>query len=111
MKIVFVIHLLLSTFLTSNPAGELQPPRSSTAINEASSAAQPEPAVVLSEGVVEMFNSRKGSGFIKPNSSSKLVFVHASDTKISISKNQTVIYEVKKDGKGSRAVNVQLKNP
>ncbi|MCE7923391.1 MAG: cold shock domain-containing protein [Haliscomenobacteraceae bacterium CHB4] len=65
----------------------------------------------MSEGTVLFFDKRKGAGFIQPASSSKKIFVHASDTKERISAKQTVTYVVVKDKKGERAVQVQVKQP
>lgn len=112
MKVVFVFHLLLGTLFGTTPSGDLsQIARQYPVLNEYRCAAQPETEVVLSEGTVLFFDKRKGAGFIQPASSSKKIFVHASDTKERISTNQTVTYVVMKDKKGERAVQVQVKQP
>ncbi len=103
MKIFFVVSLLLGPVFYSIQPDKWPAPTSAV---EAS-----EPAPVMSEGTVQQFNSRRGTGFIKPASSNKLVFVHASDTKERLTANQVVIYTVVKDSKGERAVQVQAKQP
>lgn len=111
MKVIFVFHLLLGTLFSVNRPGggtaTTPPPLS----DERCFVAQTNAEVVLSEGTVLFFDKRKGAGFIQPASSSKKIFVHASDTKERISAKQTVTYVVVKDKKGERAVQVQVKQP
>lgn len=108
MKILFVFSLLLGPVFRHDIHGPVQP---SCVVEAALAEDLPEPSVVLSEGVVQQFNARRGTGFIKPATSNKLIFVHASDTKERLSANQTVLYTVTKDSKGERAVQVQVKQP
>ena len=104
MKIMFVVNLLLGTLIGAaryNDFSQVPVP----------AAAPSEKEAVLSEGTVVFFDSRKGAGFIQPASSSKKIFVHASDTKERIKANQKVTYVTTKDKKGERAVEVEVKQP
>jgi len=58
------------------------------------------------EGTVKFFNRTKGFGFISYNNGKDEVFVHKSDVKGYIKKNDTVTFEIAKTKKGLAAVNV-----
>ncbi|MBV6438688.1 MAG: hypothetical protein EPGJADBJ_00312 [Saprospiraceae bacterium] len=111
MKVIFVFHLLLGTLFSVNRPGGGTPVSHLPLLAENCCTAQTDTEVVLSEGTVLFFDKRKGAGFIQPASSSKKIFVHASDTQERISAKQTVTYVVVKDKKGERAVQVQVKQP
>ena len=57
------------------------------------------------EGTVKFFNRTKGFGFISYNNNEE-VFVHKSDVKGYIKKNDKVTFEIAKTKKGLAAVNV-----
>jgi len=57
------------------------------------------------EGTVKFFNRTKGFGFIAYDNNEE-VFVHKSDVKGYIKKNDKVTFEVAKTKKGLAAVNV-----
>lgn len=59
-------------------------------------------------GTVKFFDETKGFGFIKSNDSSEEFFVHVSGTNESITKDDTVTFEVQDGKKGLNAVNVSL---
>ncbi len=59
-------------------------------------------------GKVKFFNSSKGFGFIKDESSGKEYFVHVSGLVDEIKENDDVTFELKEGKKGLNAVNVKL---
>jgi len=62
----------------------------------------------MQSGTVKFFNELKGFGFIKSDSSSEEIFVHASGLIDQIKENDKVTFEVERGKKGLNAVNVQL---
>ena len=66
-----------------------------------------EPAFLRS-GTVEFFNSEKGYGFIKDNSSRDSFYVHATAVTDPIKDRDQVTFEVGKGPRGPVAVNVKL---
>lgn len=64
----------------------------------------------MPQGIVKWFNTTKGYGFIKPDTSTRDVFVHATALQgvTSLAENQRVSFDVESDGKGkTKAVNVR----
>ncbi len=65
----------------------------------------------MSVGTVKWFNPAKGFGFIQPDGGSKDVFVHVSAVERSglgyLSEGQRVKFEVQRDPRGPKAVNLQ----
>lgn len=63
-------------------------------------------------GVVRWFNDQKGYGFIKPDEGDKEIFVHYSgiikDGFKSLIENSKVEFDVDKNEKGLKAVNVKI---
>ncbi len=63
-------------------------------------------------GVVKWFNNVKGFGFIEPESGSGDIFVHYSEIQSdgykTLSRGQTVEYDVKEGPKGMQALNVAV---
>lgn len=61
-------------------------------------------------GVVKWFNNVKGFGFIEPESGDGDIFVHYSEIRSdgykTLSRGQTVQYEVRQGPKGKQALNV-----
>ncbi|OHB71774.1 MAG: cold-shock protein [Planctomycetes bacterium RBG_16_43_13] len=61
-------------------------------------------------GTVKWFNDQKGYGFIQMDGSSEDLFVHYSAVKMdgfkTLAAGDKVEFEVQKDGKGSKAINV-----
>jgi CspA family cold shock protein len=65
----------------------------------------------MAKGKVKWFNNQKGYGFITPESG-KDVFVHysaiMSEGFKSLEEGQEVEFEIQKDAKGEKAVNVKV---
>ncbi|MCG8309280.1 MAG: cold shock domain-containing protein [Cytophagales bacterium] len=59
------------------------------------------------QGTVKFFNESKGYGFIKPDDSSKDIFVHSSGLVDDIRENDRVEYDSEMGQKGMNAVNVK----
>ena len=62
----------------------------------------------MKNGVVKFFNSTKGFGFIKDESSGEDIFVHSSGLMDQIRENDNVTFDVQNGKKGLNAVNVKL---
>jgi CspA family cold shock protein len=62
----------------------------------------------MSTGTVKFFNTSKGFGFIKDNSSEKEYFVHVSGLNDEIRENDEVTFDLQEGKKGINAVNVKL---
>ena len=62
------------------------------------------------QGTVKFFSENKGFGFIKPDDSSKDIYVHSSGLIDQISENDKVEYDEEQGEKGMNAVNVKLVN-
>lgn len=62
----------------------------------------------MKNGVVKFFNSTKGFGFIKDESSGEDVFVHSSGLMDDIREDDKVTFDVQNGKKGLNAVNVKL---
>jgi CspA family cold shock protein len=62
----------------------------------------------MKNGVVKFFNSTKGFGFIKDESSGEDIFVHSSGLMDDIRENDNVTFDVQNGKKGLNAVNVKL---
>lgn len=62
----------------------------------------------MKNGVVKFFNSTKGFGFIKDESSGEDIFVHSSGLQDDIRENDKVTFETQNGKKGLNAVNVRL---
>ena len=60
------------------------------------------------EGSVKFFNSEKGYGFIRENSTSTDYFVHEDNLMDRIKENDTVVFELGSGPKGPIAINVKL---
>jgi len=67
--------------------------------------------VKQSAGTVKWFNNQKGFGFIRDNDGEDL-FVHYSDIRMEgrreLAEGQRVSYEVEKNSKGLKAINVVI---
>ena len=61
-------------------------------------------------GVVKWFNNAKGFGFIEPSGGGDDIFVHYSEIQNdgykTLSRGQSVKYEIKQGPKGAQALNV-----
>jgi CspA family cold shock protein len=62
----------------------------------------------MKNGVVKFFNSTKGFGFIKDESSGEDIFVHSSGLMDEVRENDKVKFDVQNGKKGLNAVNVKL---
>lgn len=66
----------------------------------------------MQQGKIKFFNETKGFGFITPDAGGDEVFVHFSSIKTqgfkTLKEGQRVSYDVEKDAKGTKAVNVQV---
>lgn len=67
----------------------------------------------MQTGIVKIWNSQKGFGFIICDKDEEDIFVNANDLHISVPgkklrEGQKVKFDVRSDLKGDRAVNVQL---
>ena len=62
----------------------------------------------MKNGVVKFFNSTKGFGFIKDESSGEDIFVHSSGLMDDVRENDKVTFDVQNGKKGLNAVNVKL---
>ncbi|MFD2247393.1 cold-shock protein [Pontibacter ruber] len=61
----------------------------------------------MNNGIVKFFNSEKGFGFIKDESSNQEYFVHVTGLIDEIRENDRVTFELKEGKKGLNAVNVK----
>ena len=65
----------------------------------------------MTTGTVKFFNQIKGFGFITPEDGSKDVFVHISAVEragmTELSEGQKVAFEVQRDPRGPKAINLQ----
>jgi cold shock CspA family protein len=61
-------------------------------------------------GVVTMFNTDKGYGFIRDTSSQKSVFVHINAVHGEIKERDHVSFDLQRTAKGDSAINVQKKS-
>jgi len=61
----------------------------------------------MKTGTVKFFNQRKGYGFIVDNETAKEVFVHHTGLLDPIKNDDKVSFEIEKDQKGVKAVNVK----
>jgi len=57
-------------------------------------------------GIVIMYNDKKGFGFIRDLVSGEEIFVHANNADFPLKQNGEVSFEVEKDFRGKKAVNV-----
>jgi len=62
------------------------------------------------QGTVKFFDENKGFGFIKPDDSSKEIYVHSSGLIDQIRENDKVEYDEERGKKGMNAVTVKLVN-
>ncbi len=62
------------------------------------------------QGTVKFFNETKGFGFIKPDDSSKDIYVHSSGLIDQIRENDKVEYDEERGKKGMNPVTVKLVN-
>lgn len=62
----------------------------------------------MKRGIVKFFNSSKGFGFIKDESSGMEYFVHVSGLKDDIRDNDEVSFDLEQGKKGLNARNVRL---
>lgn len=65
------------------------------------------PQEVIRQGIVTLFNSSKGYGFIRDLQSQQSVFVHQNELIDAIRENDAVTFEVKMTPKGASAVQVK----
>lgn len=61
---------------------------------------------VKNQGTVKFFNTEKGFGFIKSDTSKEDIFVHVTGIIDEIKENDAVEYELQQGRKGLNAVNV-----
>ncbi len=66
----------------------------------------------MTTGTVKFFSTTKGFGFITPDDGGKDVFVHITEVEragmMSLMEGQKVNFEVQKDTRGPKAVNLQV---
>ena len=62
----------------------------------------------MKNGIVKFFNTVKGFGFIKEDSTGTEYFVHVTGCVDSINENDAVEFEVKEGQRGPSAINVKL---
>jgi len=62
----------------------------------------------MAKGSVKFFNSTKGFGFIKDDSTNTDIFVHHTGLKDKIKEGDRVTYEKEQGKKGVNAINVEL---
>ena len=62
----------------------------------------------MNNGTVKFFNSEKGFGFLKDDSSTKEYFVHSSGLISQIREGDNVTFDLQEGKKGLNAVNVKL---
>lgn len=60
------------------------------------------------QGTVKFFNSEKGFGFIKCETTKEDIFVHVSGLIDEIKENDTVEFETQQGRKGMNAINVTI---
>ena len=65
------------------------------------------PEDVIRTGIVTLFNSSKGYGFIRDLQSQQSVFVHQNELIDAIHENEKVVFEVKMTPKGASAIKVK----
>lgn len=72
-------------------------------------------SIMSNTGVVKWFNNAKGFGFIEPSEGGDDIFVHYSEIQNegykTLSRGQSVEYEVKEGPKGAQALNVMPVEP
>ncbi|NLF43128.1 MAG: cold shock domain-containing protein [Bacteroidales bacterium] len=61
----------------------------------------------METGTIKFFNHKKGYGFIVDDNTSKDVFVHFSDLIEQVDNDDKVIFDVQKDERGIKAINVK----
>lgn len=66
-----------------------------------------EPQEVIRQGIITMFNSSKGYGFIRDLQSQQSVFVHLNELIDPVGENDRVTFEIKNTPKGASAVQVK----
>lgn len=64
----------------------------------------------MQKGTIKFFNSVKGFGFIKSESTGEEIFVHVTGLIDEVRENDEVVYETERGKKGLNAVNVRLAN-
>ena len=64
--------------------------------------------MIMSNGIVKLFNNTKGFGFITPDEGGKDVFVHQTGLTEEIREGDKVSYDVQDGQKGLNAVNVKV---
>ena len=65
------------------------------------------PQEVIRQGVITMFNTSKGYGFIRDQQSQQSVFVHQNELIDPVGENDKVTFEIKNTPKGASAVQVK----
>ncbi|HEX8462969.1 MAG TPA: cold shock domain-containing protein [Segetibacter sp.] len=66
-----------------------------------------DPAELVRTGVITMFNSSKGFGFIKDSVSQESVFVHINELDGPVKEKDKVVFEVQNGHKGLSAIKVR----
>lgn len=69
--------------------------------------AGPDTKATTRKGTLTSFNDAKGYGFITDLNTRESIFVHSSNFKQLIQKNDTVSFEIERNAKGVSAVNVR----
>jgi cold shock CspA family protein len=67
-----------------------------------------DPADIYHNGIVTMFNSSKGFGFIRDLKTQESIFVHVNSADFQIQENDKVTFEVGASPRGPNAINVTL---